>query len=143
MHRVHHIIADKGRDVWSIDPDASVYDAIEVMAEKNVGALVVIENDKLAGIISERDYARKVILEGKASKETAVRDIMVTKVICVRPDQSIDDCMSIMTEKRIRHLPVMHEGQLGGMITLGDVVKCIIADQKYEIDELQHYIHSA
>ncbi len=143
MKLVQQIINAKGHDVWSIHPDDSVFDAIQEMAEKNVGALVVIEDDKLAGIISERDYARKVILLGKASKQTAVRDIMVSKVICVGLDQTIDECMAIMTEKRIRHLPVMHEGKMAGMITLGDVVKTIIEDQKYEIDELQQYIHTA
>ena len=142
MKLVQQIINSKGHDVWSIHPDKSVFDAIQEMATKNVGALVVVEDDKLAGIISERDYARKVILRGKASKETAVRDIMVSKVICVGLDKTIDECMAIMTEKRIRHLPVMHEEKLTGMITLGDVVKSIIEDQKFEIDELSHYIYS-
>ena len=142
MKLVQQIINSKGHDVWSIHPDNSVFDAIQEMADKNVGALVVVEDDKLAGIISERDYARKVILKGKSSKKTIVREIMVSKVICARLDQTIDDCMAIMTEKRIRHLPVMHEKQLTGMITLGDVVKSIIEDQKFEIDELSHYIYS-
>ncbi len=142
MKLVQQIINAKGHDVWSIHPDDSVFDAIQEMATKNVGALVVVEDDKLAGIISERDYARKVILLGKASKQTAVRDIMVSKVICVGLDQTIDECMAIMTEKRIRHLPIMHEEKLTGMITLGDVVKSIIEDQKFEIDELSHYIYS-
>ena len=142
MKLVQQIINSKGHDVWSIHPDDSVFDAIQEMADKNVGALVVVEDDKLAGIISERDYARKVILKGKSSKKTIVREIMVSKVICARLDQTIDDCMAIMTEKRIRHLPVMHEKQLTGMITLGDVVKSIIEDQKFEIDELSHYIYS-
>ena len=142
MKLVQQIINSKGHDVWSIHPDDSVFDAIQAMADKNVGALVVVEDDKLAGIISERDYARKVILKGKSSKKTIVREIMVSKVICARLDQTIDDCMAIMTEKRIRHLPVMHEKQLTGMITLGDVVKSIIEDQKFEIDELSHYIYS-
>ncbi len=142
MQTVQQIINSKGHEVWSIHPNDTVFDAIQEMAEKNVGALVVVENDKLAGIISERDYARKVILEGKASKKTAVREIMVTHVICIRLDQRVDECMAIMTEKRIRHLPVMHEEQLAGMITLGDVVKSILEDQKYEIDQLHHYIHS-
>ena len=142
MKLVQQIINSKGHDVWSIHPDDSVFDAIQAMADKNVGALVVVEDDKLAGIISERDYARKVILKGKSSKKTIVREIMVSKVICARLDQTIDDCMAIMTEKRIRHLPVMHEKQLTGMITLGEVVKSIIEDQKFEIDELSHYIYS-
>ncbi len=142
MKLVQQIINAKGHDVWSIHPDKSVFDAIQEMATKNVGALVVVEDDKLAGIISERDYARKVILEGKAPKQTAVRDIMVSKVICVGLDKTIDECVAIMTEKRIRHLPVMHEEKLTGMITLGDVVKSIIEDQQFEIDELSHYIYS-
>ena len=142
MKTAQQLLDKKGHDVWSIHPDDSVFDAIQEMADKNVGALVVVEDDKLAGIISERDYARKVILQGKSSKKTIVREIMVSKVICARLDQTIDDCMAIMTEKRIRHLPVMHEKQLTGMITLGDVVKSIIEDQKFEIDELSHYIYS-
>ena len=142
MKKVQYIINAKGHDIWSIHPNDSVYDAIQAMADKNVGALVVIEDDRLAGIISERDYARKVILAGKSSKKTLVREIMVSNVICVGLDQTIDECMAVMTDKRIRHLPVMHEGQLTGMITLGDVVKSIIEDQKFEIEELYHYIYS-
>ncbi len=140
---VQHLLDKKGNDVWSIRPDDFVFDAIQEMAVKNVGALVVIKNDKLVGIISERDYARKVILEDKSSHKTRIREIMTTRVICGRPEQTIDECMAVMTEKRMRHLPILHEKQLVGMITLGDVVKSIIEDQKFEIEELYHYIHTA
>ncbi len=143
MKRVKHLLDKKGQDIWSIGPDDFVFDAIQEMADKNVGALVVIKNDKLVGIISERDYARKVILQDKSSHKTRVRDIMTSHVICGRPDQPIDECMAVMTEKRMRHLPILHQKQLVGMITLGDVVKSIIEDQEHEIEELYHYIHTA
>ena len=139
----HHLLDKKGHDVWSIRPEDFVFDAIQEMAVKNVGALVVLKNGKLVGIISERDYARKVILQDKSSHKTRVRDIMTSHVICGRPDQTIDECMAVMTEKRMRHLPILHEKELVGMITLGDVVKSIIEDQKFEIEELYNYIHTA
>ncbi len=142
-HTAQHVLDKKGHDVWSIRPDDFVIDAIQEMADKNVGALVVLKNDKLVGIISERDYARKVILQDKSSHKTRVREIMTAKVICGRPDQTIDECMAVMTEKRMRHLPILHQKQLVGMITLGDVVKSIIEDQKFEIEELYNYIQTA
>jgi len=143
MKRVRHLLDKKGKVIWSIGPDDFVFDAIREMANKNVGALVVIENDKLVGIISERDYARKVILADKSSHKTRVREIMTVKVICGRPNQTIDECMAVMTEKRMRHFPILDEKQLVGMITLGDVVKSIIEDQEHEIEELYNYIHTA
>ena len=143
MKTVKQLLDLKGHDVWSIDPDDAVFDAIQVMADRNVGALVVIKNDKLVGIISERDYARKVILADKSSHKTQVREIMTANVICGQPEQTIDECMAVMTEKRMRHLPILLEKKLVGMITLGDVVKSIIEDQEHEIEELYHYIHTA
>jgi len=143
MKTVKHLLDNKGNDIWFVRPDDFVFDAIGEMAEKNVGALVVLKNDKLVGIISERDYARKVILVDKSSHKTRVREIMTKNVICGKPEQTIDECMAVMTEKRMRHLPILSDQQLVGMITLGDVVKSIIEDQKFEIEELYHYIHTA
>ncbi len=120
---VKDILAAKGSTVWTISPDAQVYDAIKLLDEKNVGALVVVENDKVAGIFSERDYARKVYLQGKSSRNTTVRGVMTPDVVSVRPDTPLNECMSLMTLKRIRHLPVMDGGQLVGIVTVGDVVK--------------------
>ncbi len=142
MKTAQHILDKKGHDVWSVHPDDSVFDALQEMANKDVGALVVIEGDKLVGILSERDYARNVILLGKSSPRTPVREIMVTRVVCARPEQTVEECMAVMTEKRVRHLPVLHENQLVGIVTLGDVVKSIIEDQKFTIEELYHYIHT-
>jgi CBS domain-containing protein len=140
MKLVSQVLQVKGFDVWSISPDASMYTALKVMAEHNVGALLVVDQDGLVGVISERDYARKVILEGKSSKETQVREIMSGKVYSVQPDQTIDDCMKLMTENRIRHLPVINEGQLVGVLSIGDVVKAIITDKEYVIGQLENYI---
>ena len=143
MKTVKRILDQKGHEVLSIRPDDSVFNAIQKMADKNVGALVVIEDGKLVGIVSERDYARNVFLKGKSSPKTPVREIMATHVICAQPEQKIEECMAIMTEKRVRHLPVLEKKQLVGMISLGDVVKSIIDDQEQTIEELEHYIHTA
>ncbi len=140
MTTVRQILGSKGRDVWSVSPDATVYDAIKLMAEKNAGALVVLEGDLLRGIISERDYARKVILKGKSSKEIPVKEIMSVDVVTIRPEQSIEECMSLMTHKRIRHLPVLEENKLVGVISIGDVVKAIISEQEFTIKQLENYI---
>lgn len=140
MTTVRQILGSKGRDVWSVSPDATVYDAIKLMAEKNAGALVVLEEDQLRGIISERDYARKVILKGKSSKEIPVKEIMSVDVVTIRPEQSIEECMSLMTNKRIRHLPVLEEKKLIGVISIGDVVKAIISEQEFTIKQLENYI---
>lgn len=123
-----------------MSPDATVYDALSIMAEKNIGALTVLEGDELAGIFSERDYARKVILKGKTSKEMKVRDVMTTPVVSVTPANSIQDCMALMTQKHFRHLPVVSEGKVAGLISIGDVVKEIIDEQRSTIDQLSGYI---
>lgn len=140
MSFVIEILKTKGHDVWTVSPDSTVYDALQTMADKNVGALLVVEGDKLVGVFSERDYARKVILKGKASKDTLVREIMSTELVWVRPDQTIGVCMELMTNKRIRHLPVLDEGRLVGVISIGDVVKAIISEQEFTIQQLEHYI---
>ncbi|MEE9596550.1 MAG: CBS domain-containing protein [Acidiferrobacterales bacterium] len=140
MKTVQQILDAKGSDVWSITPDASVLEAIKLMAEKEVGALLVMTGKKLVGIVSERDYARKVILKGRSSQETSIQDIMTTHVVYVSPDQSIEECMALMTEKHIRHLPVMDGKQLRGMLSIGDLVKAVIAEQKLVIKELERYI---
>ena len=140
MNSIKQLLQDKGSDVWKVTPDTSVFDALELMSEKNVGALLVLEADKLVGIFSERDYARKVILKGKASKDTPVKEIMSTKVLYIGPDQSIEECMALMTDKRIRHLPVLAGDELLGVISIGDVVKVIISDQQITIHWLEKYI---
>ena len=130
----------KGREIWSVAPDATVYDAIALMAARSVGAVLVISGGKLAGIVSERDYARKVILQGRSSKETQVREIMTSDLITVTPENTINDCMRLMTSRRIRHLPVLDGGQLAGIVSIGDLVNAIIADQAHTIDQLHTYI---
>lgn len=140
MTTVKTILLNKGYNVWSISPDAKIFEALELMAEKQIGALLVMEGDKVAGIITERDYARKVILTGKSSKETPVREIMTSKLICVTQDENVEDCMTIMTNKRIRHLPVMNENKLIGLISIGDIVKSIISEQGLLINHLTNYI---
>ena len=137
---VREVLQKKRRDVWSISPDATVYEAIELMAEKRVGALLVLEQTKLVGIISERDYARKVILRGRSSKETPVREIMTTPVIFVEPQYSVDECMKIITEHRIRHLPVLDGEIVVGIVSIGDVVNWIISAQNHTIEQLQNYV---
>ena len=141
MKNVGHMLEGKGHEVLSVSPDATVFEALQLMADRNVGALVVLEGEKLAGIFSERDYARKVILLGKSSKETLVREIMTDKVLCVRPEQTVEQCMAIMTEKRIRHLPVLDHKKVIGVISIGDVVKETISEQKFIIAQLESYIH--
>ncbi|HLE65773.1 MAG TPA: CBS domain-containing protein, partial [Burkholderiales bacterium] len=121
-------------------PTASVFDAVKFMAEKNIGALLVMQGERIAGIVTERDYARKIILMGRTSKETPVSDIMTSEVMYVRPDQTSDECMALMTENRIRHLPVVDHGKLIGLISIGDLVKDIISEQRFIIDQLEHYI---
>ena len=140
MDTAESLLKTKGHDILSVPPDASVYDALTMMADKEVGALLVIEESELVGIISERDYARKIILKGKASKDTLVREIMTAKVIYVKIDTSVHECMALMTEKRIRHLPVYNGEQLVGVISIGDVVKDIISEQEFVIEQLEKYI---
>jgi len=137
------ILAQKVSTVWSIAPTAMIFDAIALMADKNIGALPVVENDKLIGIISERDYTRKVILKGKSSKETRVQEIMTQQLVTANPGDTVVDCMRVMTEKRVRHLPVMEEGKMTGMLSIGDVVKWLISVQAATIDNLEQYISGA
>jgi CBS domain-containing protein len=140
MKTVKDILRTKGHDVWSIIPDVTVYEALKFMGDKNVGALVVLDGETVVGIISERDYARKVILHGRSSKELPVREIMTTKVYYVRPEQNIQECMALMTEKHVRHLPAMENDRLIGVISIGDVVKAIIAEHESTIKHLEDYI---
>ncbi|MEX0648557.1 MAG: CBS domain-containing protein [Balneolaceae bacterium] len=137
---VQELLKRKGNIVYSIDPDATVYESIEKMANLNIGALLVMREQKLVGIITERDYRNKVILMGRTSKNTPVKDIMVREVFCVNPTNSINLCMQIMTQKRIRHLPVVNQGEVTGVISIGDVVKSVIDHQKVEIKSLRNYI---
>ncbi|MDH3442386.1 MAG: CBS domain-containing protein [Deltaproteobacteria bacterium] len=142
MKTVRDILKVKGDEIWRIKPEASVFEALELMAEKRVGALMVMEGERVAGIISERDYARKVILLGRSSPSTMVKEIMTSAVVYTRLEQPIEECMALMTDKRIRHLPVMEEGKLVGVISIGDLVKSIIDDQKFIIEQLERYITS-
>jgi len=140
MNTVNDILKNKGHDVWTITIDSSIYSAIELMAEKKVGALLVLEKSKIVGVISETDYTRKVILKGLSSKTTPVHEIMTTDVEFTHPQQNINECMVMMTEKRIRHLPVIDGDKLLGIISIGDLVKTIIDEQRYTIDQLESYI---
>ena len=140
MTTIAFLLKNKGHEVWSVAPTDLVFDAIKSMAEKGVGALLVMDADKLVGIFSERDYARKIVLEGKSSRDTSVDDIMTRDVIRASPDQSIEDCMSVMTENHIRHLPVAEDDQVIGVISIGDLVKVIIVEQKELIAQLERYI---
>jgi CBS domain-containing protein len=142
MKSLMQLLQAKGRDVHSIDLNARVYDALKLMAEKDVGALIVTEGERLAGIISERDYARKVILHGKSSHDIAVREIMTAKVVTVQRAQTVEDCMALMTARRVRHLPVMDGDQLIGVLSIGDLVKEVMAEQEQTIKQLENYIHS-
>jgi len=140
METLRQLLDKKGYEVWSIHPDDSVFDAIKKMADKNIGSLVVLVDDQIVGIITERHYARHVILEGKSSPETPVRDIMTTPVVCTQTDQTIPECMAVMSEKRIRHLPVVDQKRLIGLVSIGDLVESTIADQEFTIEQLIHYI---
>ena len=141
MKLVKHLLDTKGRHIISILPDASVFDAIKLMADKSIGSLVVMDDDeKLLGIVTERDYARKVIVKGRSSRETRVEEIMTTEVMTAASDHRVDQCMELMTDLKIRHLPVVEDDQVLGMISIGDLVQAIIADQKEEIEHLEHYI---
>ncbi len=140
MKTVGELLKTKGHEIWTISPLATVFQALELMAEKDVGALPVVQNGKVVGIFSERDYARKVILKGRASKDTTVNELMTQTVFYVSPENTFEDCMALMTSKQIRHLPVLDRGRLEGMITLGDVVKRIITEQQFMIRELEKYV---
>jgi len=140
MKTVRNILDTKGHEVWCIGPENTVFDALRLMAEKEVGSLMVMDGARVAGLISERDYARKIVLLGRTSPNTLVKEIMTTHVAYTHLEQPIEECMAVMTEKRIRHLPVMEEGKLVGIISIGDLVKAIIADQKFIIEQLERYI---
>jgi CBS domain-containing protein len=140
MTTVRQLLEGKGEEYWSIDPDASVYDAIVLMAERQIGALLVMRGESLDGIVSERDYARKVILKSRSSRDTAVREIMTSDVVRVSPDDTVQHCMSLMTDGRLRHLPVVENGKVIGVVSIGDLVKSIIAEQQFTIEQLSSYI---
>ncbi len=140
VETVRTILNVKGSLIWSLPPEATVYEAIALMAEKGIGALLVVSKDKLAGVLSERDYARKVILKGKSSRETRLEEIMTSPVITVTPEHTVDECMRIMTHYRIRHLPVVDDNRLAGVISIGDLVNSIISAQAATIDQLHNYI---
>lgn len=142
MKTIAEILQDKGRDIWSISPDSSVYEAIELMAVKGIGALIVLEGGEPVGMLSERDYARKVILKGRSSSDTSVGEIMSSPVIFTDTAKSVEECMELMTEKHIRHLPVLNGGKLVSVISIGDLVKAIIDEQKFVIEQLESYIAS-
>ena len=142
MKTVRDILMVKGRDVWTVELDATVFEALSRMAEKEIGALMVMDGPRLVGIISERDYARKIVLLGRTSPNTLVKEIMTSHVVYTHLEQPIEECMALVTEKRIRHLPVIDEGKLVGVISIGDLVKSIISDQKFIIEQLVRYITS-
>ena len=142
MRTVRHLLEAKAPEVFAIGPDAPVIDAIRLMAEKRIGAVVVMQGGKLVGILSERDYARKIVLQGRSSKDTPVRDIMTSDVISVGLNDTADRCMQLVTDKRIRHLPVLDDDHVLGVISIGDLVKAVIEDQQLELDQLQRYIAS-
>jgi CBS domain-containing protein len=140
MKTVREMLLNKGNKIYSISPDRKIFEALQLMAEKEVGALLVLDGESLVGIISERDYARKVALEGKSSKECLVREIMSPNVIYVEVDTTTDECMALMVNKKVRHLPVYEKGKLAGVISIGDVVNAIIDEKEFEIDQLVRYI---
>jgi CBS domain-containing protein len=142
MRTVRQLLGDKGHDIQSIHPDDSVFDAVQKLASADIGSLIVIEDDRPVGIFTERDYARNVILKGKSSPTTPVRDIMTTQIFFARPEQTVEECMAVMTDQHLRHLPVLEGEKLIGMISIGDLVKSIIADQKFTIEQLEHFIKS-
>ena len=142
MRTIKRVLETKAPDVWHVKPNDSVFDALKLMAEKDVGALLVMDNEQLVGLISERDYARKMILTGRSSPQTPVEQIMTKAVLSVPPEQDVDECLAFMTEKRIRHLPVIGSDGLIGIISMGDLVKTIITDQKVKIEQLESYISS-
>ena len=140
MVAIWQLLNKQGGKVYSIHPDATVFDAVAKMADNDIGSLIVMDGDALVGIITERHYARNVILKGRTSPATLVREIMERQVITVRPEQTVEDCMALMTDKRVRHLPVIEGGRIAGIVSIGDLVKSVIDDQKFVIDQLHHYI---
>jgi CBS domain-containing protein len=142
MATVRQLLNQKGETVHTVDPDTTVFDAIAKMADRDVGSLVVLDGETIIGIITERHYARNVVLKGKTSPTTLVRDIMERHVVCTRPDQTIEQCMALMSDKRVRHLPVLEGKRVVGILSIGDLVKCIIGDQRFIIEQLEQYIHA-
>ena len=140
MTTVQQLLGTKGREIVAVSPDDTVFDAIKKMADNNVGAVVVIEDGLLVGIFTERQYARNVILKGRSSPRTPTRDVMETEVVCARPEQTVEECMAVMTDKRVRHLPVIENDNLAGIVSIGDLVKSKIADQEFIIDRLVEYV---
>jgi CBS domain-containing protein len=140
MRTASDIIEYKGSKVWSVSPDDTVLHALGVMAEHEIGAVLVLEGENVIGILTERDYARKVVLAGRSSKNSAIREVMTHDVICVKPEQTIDECLALMTEERVRHLPVIEGKRVAGLISIGDLVRATIAEQEQVIEHLQHYI---
>jgi CBS domain-containing protein len=141
MDTVRDLLKSKGSEVWTIQPDESVHDAIQKMADQDVGSLVVIEDGKPTGIFTERHYAREVFLKGRHSPTTPIREVMSKRIICASPEQTIEECMAVMTDKRLRHLPVVDDGGIVGIVSIGDLVKSVITDQEFVIEQLTHYIH--
>jgi CBS domain-containing protein len=141
MYTVRHLLQEKGNRVWTISPQATVYEALQLMAQQNLGALIVTDNDEVVGIFSERDYARKVILHGRASKTAFISELMTADVLYVGPDDTMENCMALMTTHRTRHLPVLENGKLAGLVSIGDVVKAVISAHEFTIRELERYIH--
>ena len=141
MDTVLQLLNSKGNEIWTIHPDETVLDAIQKMAAKDVGSLVVIEDDKPVGIFTERHYAREVFLKGRHSPTTSIREVMSTRVVCASPEQTIEECMAVMTDKRIRHLPILDDGKLVGIVSIGDLVESRIAGQEFVIEQLTNYIH--
>lgn len=140
MKSVNSILKTKGSDVFCVKPDDTIFDSLKLMAEKEVGALLVMDGEKLVGIVTERDYARKVILEGKSSRTSTVSEVMTKRVLCVSPEETVDECMALMTDERARHLPVLDHKRVVGVVSIGDLVKATISEQQVLIDQLQNYI---
>jgi CBS domain-containing protein len=141
MTTVQQLLDQKGHTVWSVGPEDSVFDAIKLMADRELGSVLVVEDGRLVGIFTERHYARNVFLKGRASPTTPVGDVMARRVVCARPQQTVDECMAVMTEKRVRHLPVLQRKKLVGLVSIGDLIKSKIADQEFTIEQLVDYIH--
>jgi CBS domain-containing protein len=141
MQTIKQLLESKGNEILTIDPNDSVYEAIKSMADNHIGSLIVMQNEQMVGIITERDYSRNVVLKGKSSLDTPVKDIMTTNVLCTKPEQTIEEAMALMTDKRLRHLPVIENSNVLGIISIGDLVKTIISEQKHIIEQLEHYIN--
>ena len=140
MKKIRELLDEKGTEVWSVSPTASVYDALRLMVEKNIGAVLVMDQERLTGVFSERDHTRKVVLQDRTAKDTAVNDVMTSRPVCVSPEQTVEDGMALMTDKRVRHLPVVEEGRVVGLISIGDAVKATISQQQFVIEQLEMYI---